>query len=304
MYTDFSPVAQISTQTILESRKAEEGKNALWTTDIRTELPIFLTKEGLGSLPPITVIEMFENSIKEVLKEEALFVERGGKWVSWTWNHFQKEVNSFAKALISIGIEPYKTVNILGFNSPEWLTAFMGGIFGCVVPTGIYLTNNTETCVYIAEHSEAGCLVVDTIEQYKKYEASLNKLKSLKAVVFYGDVVKEADIKALTNPFVTLYTWKDFIEIGRNAEVDLELLKRKKMQSPGNCCNIVYTSGTTGQPKAVLLTHDNMTWITRAMVGSYAEVFFPKNTKHRIVSYLPLSHIAGQYMDILSKCLK
>ena len=54
-------------------------------------------------------------------------------------------------------------------------------MYASIVPVGIYLTNNQETCMYIANHSECGCLVIDSLEQFKKYDISV--LKHLKAVV-------------------------------------------------------------------------------------------------------------------------
>lgn len=295
----FAPICQISTETILSTKEKENFRDVLWTTDIRKELPIFMTKDDFGKMAPQTMMDIFEEACAENPKEEALFFERGGTWQSWTWNHYHKEVISFAKALINIGVDPYKTVNILGFNSPEWFTAFMGGIYACVVPSGVYLTNNSETCVYIAEHSECGCLVLDSIAQYKKYEKDLAKLKHLKAVVFYCDL-KEEDLKAMMNHYVPIYQWKDFIELGKRANNDLDYENRLRMQKPGNCCNIVYTSGTTGHPKAVLLSHDNLTWTGRCLSSTWSHLVGDKN---RVVSYLPLSHIAGQMNDIICKIL-
>ena len=246
-------------------------------------------------------MELFEESCKEFPKDEAFFFEKNGQWESWTWNHYHKEVLSFAKALINIGVQPYNSVNILGFNSPEWFAAFIGGIYAAVIPSGIYITNNSETCVYIAEHSECGCLVLDSLEQYKKYEKEFNKLKNLKAIVFTCDL-KVEDLKKMVNPFVAIYLWKDFIEMGRTANVDLEFNQRVRMQNPGNCANMVYTSGTTGQPKAVLLSHDNLTWMALNFKLNYNSIL--GETRNKIVSYLPLSHIAGQVFDILCKYLK
>ena len=294
---DFAPISQISTGTILSNKASDGYKDILWTTEINKELPVFLGRDAFGSIPPKTMMEMFEEAVKEDPKQEALFVERKGQWTSWTWNHYYKEVTNFAKALINIGVEPYRTVNILGFNSPEWFAAFMGGCYASVVPTGVYLTNNSESCVYIAEHSECGCLVLDSVEQYKKYEKDLTKLKHLKAVVFYCDVSEE-ELKSMINPYVTIYLWKDFIEMGRKSNNEIEFNKRIRMQKPGNCCNIVYTSGTTGHPKAVLLSHDNMTWTGTTLLRRYKDFI---GVGERVISYLPLSHIAGQIIDIICK---
>lgn len=292
----FAPNVQISTETILKSSENDHYKNVLWTSDIKTELPIFLGNDPVNSLRPKTIMEIFEASVAQEKDNKALYIEREGQWISFTWNDFHRAVYNFAKAVISIGVEKYQTVNILGCNAPEWFFSFIGGIYSCVVPVGVYLTNNSETCCYIAQHSECGVLVVDSIEQYKKYESRLGEFKKLKAIVIYGPNKKET-IKSLLNQYVPIYSWEDFMSIGEKASVDIELNKRIEGQKPGNCCDVVYTSGTTGNPKAVLLSHDNMTFTCNAgriMLGEKVP------ERQRIVSYLPLSHIAGQIFDIMS----
>jgi long-chain-fatty-acid--CoA ligase ACSBG len=92
--------------------------------------------------------------------------------------------------------------------------------------------------------------------------------------------------------------WNEFISLGQNSALDKELSHRISIQKPGNCCNIVYTSGTTGFPKAVMLSHDNMTWTGLSFTIEYGYLL---NGNNRAISYLPLSHIASQYNDIISK---
>jgi long-chain-fatty-acid--CoA ligase ACSBG len=256
-----------------------------------------MSKEGNGSIPPVTIMDLFDKACREKSSNEVLFIERGGKWVSWTWTQYYQESINFAKGLIAMNIPSFKTVNILGSNAPEWLFSFIGGIYACVIPVGIYITNNTETCMYIAEHSECGCLVVDSISQYRKYDVS--KLPDLKVVVFYGEVNKNELDKLRNNVNnVKLFLWSEFISLGQNSALDKELNHRISTQKPGNCCNIVYTSGTTGFPKAVMLSHDNMTWTGLSFTIEYGYLLSGNN---RAISYLPLSHIASQYNDIISK---
>ena len=71
------------------------------------------------------------------------------------------------------------------------------------------------------------------------------------------------------------------------------------MAKPGNCCTFIYTSGTTGPPKAVMISHDNYTWVTDA-VGKRFGFDDPSRTgKGRILSMLPLSHVAAQLVDLV-----
>jgi long-chain-fatty-acid--CoA ligase ACSBG len=256
-----------------------------------------MSKDGNGSIPPVTIMDMFDKACREKSSNEVLFIERSGKWISWTWTQFYQESINFAKGLIAMNIPSFKTVNILGSNAPEWLFSFIGGIYACIIPVGIYITNNTETCMYIADHSECGCLVVDSIAQYRKYDVS--KLPDLKVVVFYGEVNKNELDKIRNNESnVKLFLWNEFISLGQNSALYKELSHRIFIQKPGNCCNIVYTSGTTGFPKAVMLSHDNMTWTGLSFTIEYGYLLTGNN---RAISYLPLSHIASQYNDIISK---
>ena len=66
--------------------------------------------------------------------------------------------------------------------------------------------------------------------------------------------------------------------------------------TPGQCCTLVYTSGTTGMPKGVMLSHDNVTWTPKAQQSRQK---YPDFTNCRTVSYLPLSHVAALYFDLL-----
>lgn len=90
-------------------------------------------------------------------------------------------------------------------------------------------------------------------------------------------------------------TWRQFIDFELDETISDNLKTRMAAQSPGQCCSLVYTSGTTGNPKGVMLSHDNYTWINTVLSN---ELIFDKPSP-RIVSFLPLCHVAAQYADIL-----
>ena len=64
------------------------------------------------------------------------------------WEQYYTDIKRFAKALIKIGVEHRKTVNIIGFNAPEWAISFFGTLFADCVCSGVYTTNNIESCFY------------------------------------------------------------------------------------------------------------------------------------------------------------
>lgn len=94
---------------------------------------------------------------------------------------------------------------------------------------------------------------------------------------------------------VPVYKFDDFLTMGKDI-IDSEVKSRIALQKPGHTCTLIYTSGTTGPPKAVMLTHDNITWTVRAMIAT--AMGGQLDDKDHIVSFLPLSHVAAQMLDM------
>lgn len=189
-----------------------------------------------------------------------------------------------AKAFIKLGLEPRKCVGILGFNSPEWFFADLAAIFCNSISTGIYATNSPEMVKYMANHSNANILVVEDENQLKKVLQVKSDLPDLKAIIQYiGKPSAEG-----------VLSWQDLLDIGKK-EKDDELNVRLKQVAINQCCHLVYTSGTTGPPKAAMLSHDNITFTAQIMNKVYG---LKDKGQERNVSYLPLSHIAASMMDM------
>lgn len=204
-------------------------------------------------------------------------------------------MDAFAKALIHIGFEPFDIINIVGYNSREWFTANMGAIAAGGVAAGIFPTCAQEACKYITGHSKAKVVVVQGHDQLEKYTAIARSLRShIKALVVCGMEELPWDIEEEC-PWVKVYTFRQFMELGQDVPAS-ELKKRIDGLRPNHTCTLVYTSGTTGTPKAVMITHDNITWTVRAMITRT-----PKGTlsaTDSMVSYFPLSAIAAQILEM------
>lgn len=213
---------------------------------------------------------------------------------SWTWNQYWKESEAFAKSLQALGISERKSVNIMGHNSPEWVISFIGGSMYNMIVSGVYPTNTAEACQYQAEHSDAEVIVVDSIEQLKKYQSILPKLPQVKAIAVYGIEKLPAELKDKR-----FYAWKDFMALGKDvkSEVIAQIIKK---QRPGKCACLIYTSGTTGNPKACMLSHDNLVWTVESSNNQLMTAGEKFTEDERMVSYLPLSHIAGLLLDVMS----
>lgn len=128
-----------------------------------------MKRSGPGSEPPFTLVEMFLDTVGKFPKEPAISVKRGGKWKTWSFEQYFLESKLFGKALISLGINRNAGVNIIGFNSPEWVISFFGSIFGYYLPVGIYTTNGPDACHYIADHSDCEVVIAENQEHLKKF---------------------------------------------------------------------------------------------------------------------------------------
>ena len=171
------------------------------------------------------------------------------------------------------------------------MIANCGAILASSIPAGIYSTNLSEACHYISSHSKCEVVVVDGNKQLQKYAAMTKPLPDLKVIVLYGE---DVDMNIASKCSVPVHSWEEFLMLGENVP-ESEVNERSAVAKPGNCCTLIYTSGTTGPPKAVMLSHDNVTWTTTRMCEDYR---LDLNHNERLVSFLPLSHIAAQLIDI------
>jgi long-chain-fatty-acid--CoA ligase ACSBG len=216
--------------------------------------------------------------------------------VTWTYYQGYKDSIAFAKSLHHLGITERKAVNICGFNSPEWCIAYHGSIFYNCVVSGVYNTNQPEACHYQAVHSECEVVCVDTIANLKKYSQHLEKMPEIKHIVVW---MEDAIPEEHKHPKIML--WRDFMQIGKNVP-DSIITEKMLKQSPGSCSTLVYTSGTTGNPKGVMLSHDNLCWSIQSIFSEFSKDQ-QWTSSDRIVSYLPLSHIAGLIVDVMGQAL-
>ncbi|XP_047117029.1 very long-chain-fatty-acid--CoA ligase bubblegum [Schistocerca piceifrons] len=239
---------------------------------------------GIAAREPISVPGLLHRAV-ELFPELTAMATRNddGTWNTITYEDYEFYVRSCAKAFIKLGLERHHSVCILGFNSPEWFIADLAAIYAGGIAAGIYTTNSPEACLHCAINSRANIFVVQDKKQLDKVLQIRSQIPHLKAIVQYEGKPEEEGV----------LSWDDVITLG-NAEDDVELDKILSTLAVNECCTLIYTSGTVGNPKGVMLSHDNLTW-TAHCTGSRLDL---ANGEDSLVSYLPLSHIAAQIVDI------
>jgi len=268
----------------------------------------------------LTLAQLLQSAAKTKGDKPALLVERpcpelkDGKfaapplprdqWKTWTLKSYHDDVRKLAKAMMSFGFEQFDTANIWGFNSPEWFISSMAGMYAGGKSGGIYPTDTVDSVGFKIVHSSGVVVCVETQQHVEKVVKALNErgnCTKLKCIVSWSfappDGRTELDIANLGK--VPHLSWETMLKQGA-AGNDADLDKRVSAISPGHCAALIYTSGTTGDPKAVMVSHDNIIYVSNTVfkVLSKSCGFGANPDEERILSYLPLSHVAGMTVDL------
>ncbi|XP_043986504.1 long-chain-fatty-acid--CoA ligase ACSBG2 isoform X1 [Gambusia affinis] len=283
-----SDIPQVNAQRPDSLSVPPSSELRLWTTQRNGEVKLRMEESGVAAEKPLTVNQMFAAAAARFSDFTALKWKEGEGQKSLTYKQYYQDCRTAAKSFLKLGLERFHGVGILGFNSAEWFIADIGAILAGGLAVGIYTTNSPEACHYVAENSKANIIVVENHKQLQKILQIEDKLPHLKAIIQYKDALKEK------RP--NLYSWAEFMELGRD-DPDGPLDAIISSQKPNQCCTLIYTSGTTGQPKGVMLSHDNITW-TAYSTCLHVQLTDAAEAQEKVVSYLPLSHVAAQMVDI------
>ena len=210
--------------------------------------------------------------------------KEGGVWVTVTWSAYAAQVRQAASALIALGVQPGEVVCILGFNRPEWAILDLATMAAGGAPAGIYETSSPAETHYILQHARAPVVLVENAAQWAKVREVRDRLPELRHVVLMRDA------EPIDDPMVL--TWEQFLARGAGVE-PAELDARVAALKPDGLATLIYTSGTTGPPKAVMLSHHNLSW-----TASVAIALVAIGVDDHTLSYLPLAHIAEQMFTL------
>ncbi len=215
-------------------------------------------------------------------REKAVFFTRNETgWASRSWGEFENRVHDLACALQAKGMSSGASVAILAGNLPEWTICDIATIAAGGVGVGIYPTSSAEQCEYVINHSDAEFVIVDTLVQLQKVTCSRGGFPKIKQFLCIEDGSFDA-----------------FLEFGRSKREEfLPRIETSARNADADATAImVYTSGTTGEPKGAMLSHR---YILNSVESLRRTVpIFDSDT---VISYLPGCHVAERISGIYNR---
>jgi long-chain acyl-CoA synthetase len=217
----------------------------------------------------------------------AMSWKRDGAWHTLSWRDYRERVAEVAMGLAGLGVGKGDFVAIMAANRPEHVLADQAAIHAGATPTSFYFTLAPEQIRYVAGHCEAKVAVLEDRDMLKRWQDIRDELPALRHVVVL-DGVQEGDGPGVLG-------WDELVRRGREAlaadRSGFEELRGRV--GPEDNAALLYTSGTTGPPKGVLLTHHNLLFESAALLRLTG--LSPEGSS---VSYLPLAHIAERVLSI------
>jgi long-chain acyl-CoA synthetase len=214
----------------------------------------------------------------------ALRYKRHGLYRDLSWAHYRADTLACAAALAEAGIRPGDRVGLVAENRVEWLLADMGILAAGAVNVSPHAPLTARQIHFQLADAGVRWLFISTVEQRDKIRQIRSELPDLQGVVAFDSAAAGDEV----------LSWAGFLQRGRHALLRwaAELARREQDLGGEDLATIMYTSGTTGNPKGVMLTHANL--LSNACASNEAS---PRAADSVLLGWLPFSHIYARTVD-------
>ncbi|MBP7098517.1 MAG: long-chain fatty acid--CoA ligase [Prevotella sp.] len=202
------------------------------------------------------------------------------KWNTVSWNQFSLRVKQVSNALLNLGAKPQENIAVFSQNCVQYLYTNFGvyGVRGVTIP--FYATTSEQQIQYMVNDAQVRYIFVGEQDQYDKAHRIFALCPSLERIIIF-----DSSVRISTHDPNALY-FDDFLALGEKLPRQTEVENLWKEASNDDICDILYTSGTTGESKGVVLTYGQY---LAAMIAN--DECVPISEKDRVIDFLPFTHI-------------
>jgi long-chain acyl-CoA synthetase len=234
------------------------------------------------------IAEAHRRQAERLGSQVAVRFKRGGCWTDLTWSDYRAEVLACAAGLVEAGLRPGDRVGLLSENRVEWMIADLGILAAGGVTVSPHAALSARQIHFQLHDTGTRWLFVSTAAQCDKVRQVHAELRDLEGVVAFDPAASGAGVES----------WDDFLRRGRQTldRHTAELGRRETALGPSELATIMYTSGTTGNPKGVMLSHGNI--LSNVAQCLEAEPILQSDIA---LCWLPLSHIYARLCDFYER---
>ena len=216
-----------------------------------------------------------------------------GIWQSWSWSEAAEEIDALALGFLTLGVAKGDYIAIIGRNRPHFYWSMIAAQSVGAIPVPVYQDAVAEELVYVLDHCGAKFVLAENQEQVDKVLEIKKDLKALEHIIFLDNRGMRKYDRA------NLHDFRDLQNKGRNSEKKFAktMASRRKAIKSSDTCVMLYTSGTTGRPKGVILSNHNIIKTSEA-----SSSFDLLNASDDVLAYLPMAWVGDFIFSIGQAC--
>ena len=283
---------KIFSAKVEDGRKGKDGKPSVG--------PVYRNLLAKNEFPPpdpdvYTTWDIFRVSVdrypgNKMLGWRKMIDGKVGPYVWKTYKEVYQEVLHIGSALRAAGAEPGARIGIYGANCPQWIIAMEACSAHSLVAVPLYDTLGPRAVNFILEHAEIDHVFVQDSKAKELLGPECVVAQKLKSIICFTSL-PEYQKEKVAKSGTKVYCWDEFLQMGEENPSDVT------PPQAFNICTIMYTSGTSGDPKGVVLTHENITMTMRG-VDLFMDQFEEKMTDNDVyLSFLPLAHVLDRMIE-------